>query len=60
MDRLRSPNQFGFRLFEKWEASDHNLVGLDDVRAVTANVYKSAADDFAASGMPVRSTNGSC
>lgn len=38
--------QFGFRLFETWEASDHNLVGLDDVRAVTSTVYKNAADDF--------------
>ncbi|MBL8146441.1 MAG: hypothetical protein JNL34_08645 [Anaerolineae bacterium] len=39
-------HQFGFRLFEKWEASDHNLIGLDDVRAVTSSVYKHAADDF--------------
>lgn len=39
-------HQFGFRLFEKWEASDHNLIGLEDVRAITSSVYKSAADDF--------------
>ncbi len=38
--------QFGNRLFERWEAGSSNIMGLDDVRAVTPAVYRSAVEDF--------------
>ena len=39
-------HQFGYRLFERWETGSTNLMGVDEVRAVTGAVYKNAVEDF--------------
>jgi hypothetical protein len=38
--------QFGYHLFKRWEASEGNVLGLEDVRAVTPRVYQAALNDF--------------
>lgn len=38
--------QFGYHLFKRWEAGSGNVIGLEDVRAVTPRVYQSALEDF--------------
>ncbi len=38
--------QFGYQLFQRWEAGSANVLGLDDARAVTPKVYQGALEDF--------------